>query len=450
RMKYRLFACAAAAIALATCSGPRQNDSALPGDVASGRSALLRPGQSASPIKHIVIIVQENRTPDYLFHFIKGADIADSGLDSEGQTVQLQPESLASNWDLLHGNGAFNTDYDGGKMDGWDKKLAPRYHTRPFGYAPENEVKPYLQMAHEYVLADKMFQTNQSGSFPAHEYLVSGDSSAEPVTSDEVSSNGQNHNVQHKNAPVGCDAPQRSFVYTIDKTTGQPGPTPFPCFDRPALSDLLDAAGVSWKFYEHDLGPGIWHSFDAISHVRYGPDYVNVITPSQQVLTDIKNGKLAGLSWVMPPSDAYSDHAGSNSAKGPSWVSAVVNAVGNSKYWNSTAILIVWDDWGGWYDHVPPQLFNHYELGFRVPLLVVSPYAKKNYVSHVQYEFGSLLKFAETTFNLGSLGTTDARANDLTDAFHFGQSPRAFVTIKAPPFVPSRDTMPGSPNVEDP
>ena len=92
---------------------------------------------------------------------------------------------------------------------------------------------------------------------------------------------------------------------------------------------------------------------------------------------------------------------------------------------------MTWDDWGGWYDHVPPQIYDSYELGFRVPMIVISPYAKRGYVSHTPYEFGSILKFIERTFDLASLGTTDVRANDLSDCFNFGAEPRAFKPIAA-------------------
>jgi phospholipase C len=140
------------------------------------------------------------------------------------------------------------------------------------------------------------------------------------------------------------------------------------------------------------------------------------------------------------PDGAHSDHPGSGGHdKGPSWVAAVVNAVGMSSFWKNTAIFVTWDDWGGWYDHVRPPIENGYELGFRVPLVVISPYAKRAYVSKVQHEFGSILAFSEETFGIpkGAHNATDARADDLMDAFDFGQQPRKFVPIKAPPFHPS-------------
>ena len=146
------------------------------------------------------------------------------------------------------------------------------------------------------------------------------------------------------------------------------------------------------------------------------------------MLEDIDRGYLADVSFVTP-SAAESDHSGRNNGSGPSWVASIVNRIGESQYWNSTAIIVIWDDWGGWYDHVPPKIFNSYELGFRVPMIVISPYAKPNYVSHVPYEFGSILKFIEETFDVASLNTTDVRATDLSDCFNFTGSPRPFKPI---------------------
>ena len=117
---------------------------------------------------------------------------------------------------------------------------------------------------------------------------------------------------------------------------------------------------------------------------------------------------------------------------GPSWVATVVNKIGLSQYWNSTAIFVVWDDWGGWYDPMPPPQYNSYELGFRVPLIVISPYAKRRYISTQQHEFGSILKFAEENLGLPSLGTTDVRADDLADCFNFNRARRKFVPISSP------------------
>jgi phospholipase C len=156
-----------------------------------------------------------------------------------------------------------------------------------------------------------------------------------------------------------------------------------------------------------------------------------VILKYTQVLTDITNNQLAQVSWVTP-NGLQSDHAQSTDGTGPSWVASVVNSIGNSPYWSNTAIFITWDDWGGWYDHVPPRIINSYEYGFRVPLIVVSPYAKAKYISHNTHDFGSMLKFTEETFGLQSLGYADVAADDFADCFDFTQTPLKFQTINAP------------------
>ena len=194
------------------------------------------------------------------------------------------------------------------------------------------------------------------------------------------------------------------------------------------LMDLLDQAGIPWRYYAGNLN-SIWTAPNAIQHLTTTPaDWQNVVTPSSQVLTDIAAGKLAQVVWVIP-GGLQSDHPGTQSDSGPSWVASVVNAIGSSPYWNNTAIFITWDDWGGLYDHVAPNIYNSYEYGFRVPLIVVSPYAKKGYVSHVTHDFGSILNFVETTFGLPSLGYADSRADNLGDCFDFSQVPTPFVPV---------------------
>ncbi|MBV9719953.1 MAG: hypothetical protein JOZ77_11585 [Candidatus Eremiobacteraeota bacterium] len=413
----------------ATAAGPAR---AVVGSVE--RAALVQ-NELPTPIGHVVVVIQENRTPDNLFQGIPGADISRFAKDSQGERVELHPVSLSAHYDLHHEHASFLTDYDDGAMDGFDAGMSRRTHLRPFGYAPESEVAPYHDMAKQYVFADRMFQSNEGPSFPAHLYLISGTATDPALTGYRVRDNPYDALSGHAEAG-GCDARSQVVVATIEITNGAKGPTPFPCFDRAVLSDLLDAKHVSWRYYQEKDGAGLWHPFDAIKHVRYGKDYANVVTSSQQFLTDIGRGQLAGVTWISP-ADQWSDHAGRHAtSQGPSWVAAIVNEVGRSRYWKDTAIFVVWDDWGGWYDHVAPPIDNAYELGCRVPLVVISPYAKRGYVSKVPHEFGSLLAFTEETFGIpkGSLGTTDERADDLKDAFDFTQKPRAFVPIKAPPF----------------
>jgi len=217
-----------------------------------------------------------------------------------------------------------------------------------------------------------------------------------------------------------------TIVPTLNSDRTQ-GPGIFPCFDYPTLGDELDAARLSWHYYAPPInGLSIWSAYEAIRHVRYGVDWQqNVLSPETRVLSDVASGDLASVTWVVPDV-ANSDHAASQSATGPEWVSAIVNAVGKSPFWSSTAIVILWDDWGGWYDHVAPPQLDVHGLGIRTPLLVISPFAKHGYVSHVQYESGSVLHFIETQFGLNALAASDARANDLGDCFELSAPNRNF------------------------
>jgi phospholipase C len=128
------------------------------------------------------------------------------------------------------------------------------------------------------------------------------------------------------------------------------------------------------------------------------------------------------------PAFANSDHPGAP-AQGPDWVASVVNAIGASPYWDSTAIFVAWDDWGGWYDHVAPPQVDAMGLGFRVPVIVVSPYAKRGYVSHVTHESSGFLRYIEEVFGLPSLGTRDSIADDFNDCFDYTQTPKAYAAI---------------------
>jgi phospholipase C len=429
--------------------------------LAPSNGSLTLPLVMAAVIQHIVIIFQENRTPDNLFQdpvlISRGADIKNSGVNSLGQTIPLAPIDLGTtgtspqNYDLSHAHAAFVAMYDGGKMDGANlipcspaANCPPNAHPDPqFMYVKPADVQAYFALAEQYTFGDRMFQTNEGPSFPAHQFIIAGTSA--PTASSPLFA-AENPALN----PAGCIASTLNTVAMIDAAGSETAQPPeYPCFDHPTLTDLLGAQKVSWRYYAPSAG-SIWTGPDAINHICgpqtvndtltcTGPEWTaNVIIPQTQVLTDILNGHLAQVSWVIPDGKS-SDHALSNDGSGPSWVASIVNAIGNSPYWANTAIILTWDDWGGWYDHVPPTVVNDgvswgsgYVYGFRVPLVVVSPYAKTAYISHVDHDFGSILKFIETTFNLTSLGYADVHADDLSDCFNLTQPPTTFHAIAAP------------------
>jgi phospholipase C len=428
--------------------------------VSLGATVALAQAPDHHGVQNVVVIFQENRSPDNLFgsnpNFLPGVDIATSGVNSLGQTIPLTPVPLANNYDLSHAHSAFVSMYAHGNLTGADK-IQVICNKGATGCPPANPqfkyvdnsngiLNPYFQLAEQYTFGDRMFQTNQGPSFPAHQFIISGTSA--PSAGSNLFASENPAGVTNAGNNTGCTAPAGEFVKVINPS-GSEAQTIYPCFEHPTLTDLLDNAGVSWRYYAPSAG-SIWTGPNAIQHLRFGSDWNNdVVLNSAQVLTDIAHGQLANVSWVIP-NGQESDHAGVNKGLGPSWVASIVNAIGQSQYWNNTVILITWDDWGGWYDHVPPTIINSYEYGFRVPLIVVSPFARQGYVSHVTHDFGSILKFIEQVYHLPSLGYADAFADDLSDCFDFHRhnvfrkiqathDAKYFVNDKTPPSDPDDD-----------
>ena len=369
-----------------------------------------------TPIKHVVVIMQENRTIDNFFHDFPGADTVDSGM-SYGKVVPLSPVPLGSPTGLDHSHIGWWKAWDNGKMDGFSytQKDPPLF---AYGYVPQSDIQEYWTLAAQYTLGDEFFQSNTGPSMPSHEYMIA----AQSADTDEDPSP----------AFLGCDAPPGTTVPLVGPDGTDIDPGVFPCFNYLTTADLLDDNGVTWRYYAPLTGYAdfsVATPYEYIHHIYYGPDEkTNVIAPQTQVLTDIANGELAQVTWVSPDV-AHSDQSGTGD-EGPSWVASIVNAIGASPFWDSTAILINWDDWGGWYDHVNPTNIDKMGPGFRTPLLVVSPYAKHGFVFHEVSETASLVTFIERNFNLPDLHQRDERANDLFGCFDFTQTPSPFVKIE--------------------
>ncbi len=422
----RRFTGLALVLAFTACAAGLQPSTPLQSD--GVMRALASTG--AGKIDHIVYIVQENRSFNSIFEGYPGADTVSSGKDSKGQIIELTPVSLKTVYEIDHSaaamfaacNGRGNLPGTRCRMDGFNNEQAsygspsnPQYV-----YVQHRETRPYFDMAHEWVLADRMFASQLDESFVAHQYIIAAQAHS---------------SVNVPDGPWGCPGGAYDAVSTIthQRTVG---PTQEPCFDYQTLGDELDRAGLSWRFYTSQyLVPtsGLWSGYQAVKHIYDGPDWAkDVIVPQRRFLIDVAAGKLANFTWITPLC-VNSDHVSCGGGYGPSWVSTVVNAIGESKFWKTTAIFVQWDDWGGLYDNVPPPFKDYDSLGFRVPLLVISPYAKHDYVSHVQYETASVLRFAEDLFGLGRLAAADTRAvSPAEDCFDFSHRPRAFVPIQAP------------------
>jgi phospholipase C len=428
---------AAVALTVAGC-GAQVPSSSLPAE------AQIRFGPAAvttSPIKHVIIVIQENRSFDNLFATFPGADGARYGTIKSSpagvaKKIALSKQPLYDGFDLGHSYRYYRKDYDRGAMDGFGIQPVGGSNpssTTPYQYVDPNDIAPYWYLAKSYVLADHMFTTQGSDSFVAHQALIAGGT--------KINSTQSVIDLPNARTPWGCMDPHTASTAII--TTGgryvwNGGPPP--CFSYPTLRDRLDAKAIPWRYYTPPVeasgtqgyGGQWWSAYSAIKAVYFDKnEYADsVVTPQTKILDDIHAGKLRAVSWVVPDLDD-SDHPQSL-GNGPSWVASVVNAVGESPYWSSTAIVVVWDDFGGFYDHVkPPFIDDAGGLGFRVPCIIISPYARKHYVDRTQYEFGSILKFIEGNWSLPTLGASDARATSIVGAFDFTQSPSAFAPVPA-------------------
>jgi phospholipase C len=365
------------------------------------------------PIKHIIIIDKENRSFDGMFGRFPGADGATRATTSTGATVPLghTPDRLFL--DIGHAGDAALLAVDRGKMDRFDllpgaEQLGKDVADSQFH---ESDIPNYWRYATAFAMDDHFFSTIMGPSFPNHLITVAATSGG---TID-------NPRGQIKHA-WGCDGGKNSVVSGIN-SKGQRFTTR-PCFNFRTLPDLLQKAHVSWKYYAPPaFTPGyVWSALDAIKHIRYSPLWATNVPSDKQFVTDVKSGHLPAVSWLVTNA-VQSDHPPAAICVGEGWTVRMINAVMQSKYWKNTAVFLTWDDFGGFYDHVPPPPADYISLGPRVPTIVISPYAKPAYIDHTQLEFDSFLRFVEDDFHLPSLTDRDKTATSMLSSFDFHQRP---------------------------
>lgn len=431
--------------------------------------------------QHVVLVVQENRTPDNLFQGLCGAnrtlcpnpyDLQNFGTDNKGNKVPLLQTALGSTFDPGHGHSSFvtmchlNAGTNACRMDGLSSRSC-NVGKCSFDYVNPTDVVPYVTIAQQYGWANFMFQTNQGPSGPAHQFLFAGTSA--PNSADDAAATFVAEN--ERSTDIGGCLARLDAVYNLISPSTAPKELQFVnspigtfCFSHQTLASLLDDHNppLQWKYYN----PGAKSVWTAPSWIQQicqpdssyteclGKEWSNNLDMNPaHVLSDIAACNLANMVWVIPTGQNSDHPSTSKNTGGPSWVASIVNQIGESgctdningklySYWQDTAIIITWDDWGGFYDHEPPPLLSgprqgqgDYQYGFRVPMLFVSAYTPTAYVSNVRSDFGSILRFSEHNFNLGegALGYADQRStNNLSDFFNLNRAPRKFQHINAP------------------
>ena len=408
-------------------------------------------------IQHIIVIMQENRSFDSYFGTYPGA-AGIPGLSGNAGNVPCVPDPKAGTCVLPyhdtslvngggpHGTPAATADINGGAMNGFlaaaegavggtcangvNPSCASGIRPDVMGYHTAAEIPNYWQYAQNFVLQDHMFQSDLSWSLPAHLYMVSGWSAECSIASD----------------PMSCVNDDESPASTGQK------------YAWTDLTYLLYKAGVTWGYYvfpgtqpdcvddqatcpalpQNPKTPGAWNPLPFFTTVKQDGQLEN-IQPISNFYAAARRGTLPAVSWVTP-TNAVSEHAPASVGVGENYVTGLINTVMRGPDWNSTAIFLAWDDWGGFYDHVRPPSVDANGYGLRVPGLVISPYARKGYVDHQTLSFDAYLKFIEDDFlggqrlNPQTDGRPDPRLDvresasilgNLANDFNFSQTPRA-------------------------
>jgi phospholipase C len=450
---------------------------------------VLAQAQFPPNIKHVVVIFQENRTPDNLFQGLSalpGYNIQTT--DPNGNP--LQPVTLDNNFDLSHSHANFEFEFNNPGVP-----IKPSCNGNPncpipptanqFMFVQNTPVTnsdgsaghlldPYLTFAQQYGWGNLMFQTNQGPSYPAHQFIFGGTSAL--TASDDSIATFVSENFGPKGVAAGCLAPTNAVNSQVSPNPGGVCPTGCKCYNNNLTKECSlpnntqgnafcaqhatmvtqfnnATVPITWRYYTPGEG-SIWTAPNAINGICQasgghctGPAFTNTIpkvdTNDTDILRDIQGCQLRQVSWVIPDG-RWSDHANVNTGLGPSWVASIINSIGTNPQcaagtmdagetlWNDTAIIVTWDDWGGWFDHVPPNFLNlactmlltdcqgDYQYGFRVPLVVVSAYTPQGYINNSVHDFGSILRMIQGVYGLpvGGLGFADARAStDLRNFF---------------------------------
>jgi phospholipase C len=374
-------------------------------------SAQTEPGTGAAtqtPIEHFIVLMQENRTFDHYFGTYPGADgIPDDvfmPFDPEdpsqgGQAPFHFEETEVELADPDHNRDTHFNQYNGGRMDGfvWALSLKNQDGRLAMAHYDDREVPFHWNVADQYVLYDKFFTSAATSSFVNHIFWIAGQAGIED---DGIPDEG---------------------------------------LEVQTIFDLLEERGITWKFYVQNYDPGItyrtshdyppdrasqviWTPLLAMPRYIDNPELMKHVVNLDEFFDDLKNGTLPAVCYIAPAGP--SEHPPQHPQAGQRFIRSLITELMRSEFWYNSAFMWTYDDWGGWYDHVPPPQVDAHGYGFRAPALLVSAYAKRGYIDSTVADFTSILRFIEDNWQLPSMAERDAKANSIAGAFDFSQPPR--------------------------
>ena len=371
------------------------------------------------PIKRVVYLMMENRSFDNLFGRFPGVEGATIGvLDGDEKPLRACPDWLPG--DLPHDRTSALSCYADGKLDGFGTGV----YGDPWAYTQfaGPEIPNYWHWAREYALSDHFYASVLGPSYPNHFYFIAGTAGGAIDNPENISTRPMANGASFKS--WGCDAVGPDvYVETLSangRTTKHST-----CFDFPTVGEQLSAKGVDWAYYA--AAPGVpghhWSAYNGVSQVFHSSLWHEHQRDVAHVIDDAKAGRLPPVTWVTPRFE-LSDHPPASSAFAHNWVSDVVEAVMKSDEWKHTAIFLTWDEWGGFYDHVKPPTVDEFGLGYRVPLLTISPYTVRGTIDDVTGEFSTPLRFIADNWGLPHLTPRIAKTHNFEHVFDFSKSPR--------------------------
>jgi phospholipase C len=398
------------------------------------RATAAQVEEARAHIDHIVFLIKENRSFDHMFGRFPGADGATEGTTCDGTVVPITRAA-----DNLRGPGHsfINglTAINGGAMNCFDRLPYGTNLESYVQYWPK-DIPSYWAYAKHYLLADRFFSSTYGPTGIEHLFTVAA-STDRFVDHERATPPGQFGTGAPREycedpeewmwsfRKLSPDQEQQAFDEEYDPAQIAQIPERYwyqrtACTDVPIIQDRLTDAGVSWKYY---LGDNDFvKTPKLIEHWRYGPGYAHV-TDETAFLEDLAGSHLPAVSWLIPDTIDSEHPGGGTMCIGENWTVRYLNALQRSPLWDRTAVVLTWDDFGGFYDHVPPPHVDNYGMGPRVPMLLISPWARGGTISHRTMEFTSVLKLIETLWDLEPLTERDANASDMLDLFDFSQEP---------------------------
>ena len=431
------------------------------------------------PIKHVIFLVKENRTFNNYFATYPGAVgsttggtlTCTNGVCTPGPNYKLTKAPDIQPHDITHGFSSGLYAINGGAMNGYNI-IGSGEDMSGYDYHDRSSLPNYWAYADRFVLADHFFTSMYGPTFPEHLYAVAAQ--ADGIVDNKTTTD---HPGSYCDDPTEftphfrddlTDAQEKKIMsyeehYTNDFPNMIYKINPFwenirTCINVKTLPDELEKAGIDWKYYAN---ADQWmNALQAIRHVRFNPEMWAKVQPPENFIKDVKSGNLPTVSWLIPP-ESYNEHPGGGVSvcAGENWTVTQINAIMKSDYWASTAIVVVWDDFGGFYDPVVPPHYDIMGLGPRTPALIISPYTRRGdnpdggYVDKTTYEFSSVLKFIEKLHELKPLTDRDKQASPLAGAFDFSQPPDLDPLVlklrqDCPYGTSFSDMVPGSPAVK--